>query len=652
MVNAAKDSLENPKDPAKQLKLHDAARALKKAADRAAEASVPKNDEKIMRDAEERAKDAIARIRAAAQKGDKPGMQKGFKDLRKAGDDFQKAYRRRRGPINFLPKSGEEDPLAELKKLWDKFGVNRDKLLEDPKNPKNLDNFNNWADKLKKVQDKAVDQVGAKKIAPIQDVEDAIKHLEDGVRRSDPAAVTQAAKDLIDRANKLNKHVDSEPDTAVKQRLQKTLAPVKDLIADTVNKAKESLQEPNNPDKKKRVKEAADRLRYPLAQAKNQWVPEPAKEAAEKVAKAKADVADVKDALRGGDPNKLKDAIAKLGDSLGNAGKQLKKTAGTAGLAPWKKQQLQRAGDNLDNLAEKIKKTPPTDKLVVEDLADHIGEQLDNVLQAIDSEEKDELIRAKAKAKSIMASIKATADDMDPMSLLECAQDLSGYLGSMMNLSMDWAKNQANEGPLTDKARAALDLDDLLRQIENTKVDDAPVNTESLDALLASLNELNEPSAPVPQVVTGTFEDVVAEVAIEVKKSVVKHKGNKESKDVADALQELANAARAGKRQQMIVSGRAISAHIQQFIKQLKDLSDRVASKNPMYQDRLIRYTHTLKNYATQMKIMISVKASSIERDADADESLASITRGLGQMMTEALNTTEIVKVTILKEPL
>jgi len=300
-----------------------------------------------------------------------------------------------------------------------------------------------------------------------------------------------------------------------------------------------------------------------------------------------------------------------------------------------------------------MKKVPPGDKLRVEDAVDNIVEALDDIQRGVDGDEKDELIRAKAKAKSIMASLKSTADDMDPMSLLECAQELSNYLGSMMNMSMDWAKQQGSQGPLTDRSRAALSLDDLLKQIENTEVEDNKVNTESLDSLMASLNDLNQPEwVKAAQAKQGTFEDVVAQVAQEVKRSVEKYKGTAETKAIADALQELASAARAGKRQQMLMAGRAVAAHIIQFIKQLQALAERVAQKNPMYQDKLIRFTHALRNFGTQMKIMLSVKASSIEKDADADESLASITRSLGQVMTEALTTIEIVKVTILKEPL
>jgi len=50
------------------------------------------------------------------------------------------------------------------------------------------------------------------------------------------------------------------------------------------------------------------------------------------------------------------------------------------------------------------------------------------------------------------------------------------------------------------------------------------------------------------------------------------------------------------------------------------------------------------------LKILTSVKASSIDLDKDTDESLNSITRSIGKVITEGLTQMEIVKKTIFKE--
>ena len=99
----------------------------------------------------------------------------------------------------------------------------------------------------------------------------------------------------------------------------------------------------------------------------------------------------------------------------------------------------------------------------------------------------------------------------------------------------------------------------------------------------------------------------------------------------------------------MLIASRAVSAHLLQVIKEINDTIAQMGSKNPKEQDRLPRAAQALRNYGTQLKILTSVKAASIEKDNDADESLLSITRGLGNVLAEAIFTMDTVKITVLK---
>jgi len=67
-------------------------------------------------------------------------------------------------------------------------------------------------------------------------------------------------------------------------------------------------------------------------------------------------------------------------------------------------------------------------------------------------------------------------------------------------------------------------------------------------------------------------------------------------------------------------------------------------------QDHLVRCSQGLSNYATQLKILTSVKAASIEESRDTDESLATIATDLGDLIGQALTSMSITTSTILRK--
>jgi len=82
-------------------------------------------------------------------------------------------------------------------------------------------------------------------------------------------------------------------------------------------------------------------------------------------------------------------------------------------------------------------------------------------------------------------------------------------------------------------------------------------------------------------------------------------------------------------------------------------MADEMPNNNPrekQRQNNLIRAYQGLRNYSTQLKILTSVKASSIHTDKDTDETLNSITRSIGKVITDGLSEMEIVRKTILKK--
>jgi len=123
--------------------------------------------------------------------------------------------------------------------------------------------------------------------------------------------------------------------------------------------------------------------------------------------------------------------------------------------------------------------------------------------------------------------------------------------------------------------------------------------------------------------------------------------------NLANELYNLSAAARNGDRQAMLLASKAASANILLFCKKLSELAARIPCTNAQQkkeQDRLYNCIQALKNYSTHLKILTSVKASSIHLDKDNDESLFSLTTALGNVFTDALTAMDVTKRTILKE--
>jgi hypothetical protein len=66
----------------------------------------------------------------------------------------------------------------------------------------------------------------------------------------------------------------------------------------------------------------------------------------------------------------------------------------------------------------------------------------------------------------------------------------------------------------------------------------------------------------------------------------------------------------AGARQDVLISGRTIAAHIQVLEKEIKMLIPKV--KDAKQSDKLLRPLEALRNYSVQLKILSAVKAAGI----------------------------------------
>jgi len=272
--------------------------------------------------------------------------------------------------------------------------------------------------------------------------------------------------------------------------------------------------------------------------------------------------------------------------------------------------------------------------------------ELMTFLNAMRNTEADDLRKAQAKANNLLATLGAIDDDdMDLGDLLKTAGELKdlmrGLVGSTSNAARQLGVNEAD---LTPAARAALEMDELIRRIENGE------NPRPRNYPGQIQQQPNSPGAyssggkhdhifeNISLKNAKTFDEVLAAVAKEMHEAA--QGMSEEADNLAVELAKLAKAARGGNRQELLVAAKAASAYINAFSRQIDNLANKIPGRNfaeKKEQDNLLRYKLCLSNYATQLKILSSVKAASIEDTRDTDATLKTLTLNLGDVIQASL---------------
>jgi len=267
---------------------------------------------------------------------------------------------------------------------------------------------------------------------------------------------------------------------------------------------------------------------------------------------------------------------------------------------------------------------------------------------ALKRDEKDDSLMAMAKADNLMASLGSLDDnDLDLGDLLSTAGDLSNLLRGLIGDSSNLAhKLGTSKEELTPAAQAAYDLDIFLRQLRGEDISPpmaAPAKVQQHDVNFTPLSDELFENVSLKTAVT--FDEVLAAVAAEM------HQAAKNLSQEADCLaRELANlarAARSGNKQDMLLAAKAAASYILAYCKQLDILAKKIPGRNmaeKKEQDNLYRYQQGLKNYGTQLKILSSVKAASIEDSKDTDASLTTLTRNLGDVVSASLHSMAVTR--------
>jgi len=260
-------------------------------------------------------------------------------------------------------------------------------------------------------------------------------------------------------------------------------------------------------------------------------------------------------------------------------------------------------------------------------------------------------------ARAVLAGLKPKAGGkLNPNNLIRASKNLANLLGDLVGQTKIETNKEREKGGLNAKALAALDLDDMITSLENSAKASGSANPLTLtnhpsnrytDKALSELSALassaptNVPASSGPP---SMLQDSIRTVVRELKARSFPDIGaaNTINSDLANELQRFARADEEHRRQDMLISGRSISAHIARMTAELQQQISRC--KDPFMQDKLIRHSLSLRTFSTQLKILASVKAAANYGASSNEQQLATLTTMLGRVLGDISDTLSIAK--------
>ena len=231
-----------------------------------------------------------------------------------------------------------------------------------------------------------------------------------------------------------------------------------------------------------------------------------------------------------------------------------------------------------------------------------------------------------ARARKAAASGKRT----DLSGLLSAAQSLLDSLRGFEDASRDAAMAGAN----TERSKAALALDALLRGLEAGSIEATPETTKKIAKLMAQAAPIKQ-AAAVPE--KQGFAASIDAAASEVHEACQQHQNlGVDTTPLADLLRKLAEAAKSNDRQNMLICARSIAAYINNFSKESNGIVKKCSKE--FVQDKIQRNSMALRNFGTQLKVLIAVKVASDVGDSDSDDQIVSVVRSMARSLAEALD--------------
>eukprot|EP01113_Clastostelium_recurvatum_P034765 TRINITY_DN475_c0_g1_i1.p1 TRINITY_DN475_c0_g1~~TRINITY_DN475_c0_g1_i1.p1 ORF type:complete len:1458 (+),score=534.71 TRINITY_DN475_c0_g1_i1:108-4481(+) len=560
------------------------------------------------------------------------------------------------GP-NWLAGRDVAGAIADLEKRLAGKGKRPEEEMKTP-------GFKDAMDKFQKAVDRLKEDPRAELAGDLHDMAQAVDRLDASLDKGPGKPAVTAMKQVAGKKDPIIKRAkdiaDRTADPEKKKRIIDAIKRLEDLVPKEVDAVKKFIQEPTQ-ENKEEAQTIGHEIKEALATIGAAALDTPEARIDDLIAKEKAAVARLnKTAKRPeGKAREIEDLskvaqdtrnkLADLARDLGKSAPQLKDDLAHS-LADVDKE-LGRvipaakdlgAGRNKEAALAQLEQSYPA----VDPALDRLAEDLKEALKAGAGE-----VPHDRKTRQLIASLKTKGiKKLDPRDLIAASRRLAGLLNDLVGKT----KLGAQALPLSERGKAALDLDDLLVSLESAA---NKAGKGGIDSSISSLQRVAlSGSAASPAFDTSSvLQSSIARVVKEIQQRNVGIEDTLSnlSLSLAAELQKLSDADRTGSRQDLVVTGRAIAAIINKYCEELRKVAS--ACRDPVLQDKLMRNAQALKNYGTQVKIMASVRAASQgsapsfvhekgKQGSHTDQLLADLAQNLGVLISENSTTVSTIR--------
>jgi hypothetical protein len=611
---------------------------LKRAVQRTAGIVRPEDhDERIMRDTYSQLQLKLKEVAEAVALKDTKKVNDELQAFDKVGKEYLRAAQKRKEKrkTGFI-SSGTADPLAEFRLLAKKIGHPAREAAGNGGDAKQVDELTTVTLKLKTVAKGNNDDHGVDKIAAFQDVDATMGAIETAVERGDGERVTILTKRLIQQMEVLPPIAEGETSPEIKKGLREAVVDLNERVRVAVQRAAACIRAPDDESLVPVLGAAVDSARVPTARAI--------------ALLSQCDDRGVAEVLR-----VAQAAVSTQGPAA--AVVEIKKAIDlSASLAAHDKDQHKRrhVEQAVTQLQEKLETLSTEEAATTLD----VQESLEDLYHMVHTGTKTDVVElagvVKGGASEINSDLKEAAkpgNTLNKPAFERKTTLLNNKMADLRDSALGVSKGtKLPPSLLSDPAiakTAPSTLDGFLDVIEKSFSPPKPIN-KSVQELLDSMKGMKKEEPK-------TFEEALERAAVDIAQAIQASSQTSNapemiaSSGIAADMARLAKAARDGNKTEMMLAAKGVAAHLTQLVNEVNAIITKLGNKHPTESDRLIRAAAAIKNFGTQLRILTSVKAASIETDTDNDETLLSITKGLGNIVSDSIKQLDITKRVILK---
>lgn len=625
----------NPSDQQARKKMHDTAHEIRTNLDvlnRALNGSPESNAAR----AAQLEKEALERLRKAVKAGDKAGAEKALADVKKYNSELCENSRTMAGAIRD-PATNQRvlETINALESLMPLMSNDCTQAAANPRDAALQSRAMADIDRCQQLIDQLLNDTKANTIEIAQREINLLDCMDKHTKAEDAGKAAEDVQQLVETHKALQRAVNQEianhPNPRTKEALQAAMNEANQLFKPHIEKTKEAMMHPESQAAKDALTNSTADIKAPVQQIIAILRPSPENVTDANVAREKALLGQLRQAAAAGDRvevEKLLPAIQTLSDRItANARQQAANTADSD-----TKQKLLQSADQLDQLQRQLPEIAraaaanPRDANAQAKLAAHT-KRMESVMDAIALATRPQVLSDAEKGRRIANAMlrQSKSGRIDSMKFLNAAQTLANFINGLGG-----GESAGGAGSLDDEMKR------LQQNIKSAPRSSRPTINTPLDDLLSFLKNLATGSHD-PK----TFDQVIQAVANDIKRTADYGDSNDpvtiHTRNIALALSQLAQAAKNGKRQEMIQAGRDAAQHINSLCNELSLMASKCS--DPRTKDRLLRAIQAMKNYSTQLKILTSVKAGSPSgADADTEDQLISVARSLGASLAESMS--------------